>query len=117
MSGIADNTMQALHYAMGGLTARAEARATNISNAETPGFQAKTVDFETTLAAALKSGRRTDVSAPTVSNKDNIPDALGNTVDLEKEMVEMLADDVLYEAMISGFNAKIKNLRTAIGGR
>ncbi len=108
--------MQSMQYAMSGLTARAEVRANNIANAETPGFQAKQLNFESALKAALKNGRgMASADSPVISNRNTLPNIMGNTVELELETTEMLADDILYQAMINGWNSKAKNLRIAMG--
>ncbi len=116
MTGISDNAMQSMQYAMSGLSARAEVRANNIANAETPGFVAKSLDFESTLKAALTSGKSAENAGPAIiSARDTLPNIFGNTVELELETTEMLSDDILYQAMINSWNSKAKNLRIAMG--
>ncbi|MFV1989185.1 MAG: flagellar basal body rod protein FlgB [Acidimicrobiales bacterium] len=116
MAGISDNAMQSMQYAMSGLTARAELRANNIANAETPGFLAKQLDFESTLKAALENGDgAASAGSAIISNRNTLPNIMGNTVELELETTEMLSDDILYQAMINGWNAKARNLRIAMG--
>ena len=113
---IADMHMQAMHYALDGLARRGEVRAHNVGNAETPGYQAAGVDFESALADALV---RRDVAATRPAGmylRPTLPDIHGNTVDLEIETVEMLEDGLLTEAMSSSYSAKVNRLRNAMGG-
>lgn len=117
MTGISDRTMQAVHYALSGLATRAEVRAANVANAETPGYQARSVDFESALAAALDGDDPSSAGSPAVGLKDNLPDIHGNTVELEQETIDMMSDDILYEAMVNAWNAKARNLRLAMGGQ
>jgi flagellar basal-body rod protein FlgB len=117
MSGIGDVTMAAIEYTLGGLAQRADVRANNMANSNTPGFQASTVSFESALESALSRGDVTEAAAPQVVGAPGTPDAQGNTVQIENEMVEGMKDNLAYEAMISSYNAKLGIIRTAIGGQ
>jgi flagellar basal-body rod protein FlgB len=50
---LVDPTQRILASALDGLTLREQAVAANLSNIDTPGYQAETVDFETELQAQL----------------------------------------------------------------
>jgi flagellar basal-body rod protein FlgB len=52
MAGISDLTMATTQYALDGLAERANARANDIANDNTPGFQARGVSFESALAGS-----------------------------------------------------------------
>ncbi len=122
MSGVnlGDGVFDVTSYAMTGLTRRAELRANNIANAETPNFRAKTVDFESILSQRLRGGDVTDLrSGPAgiETLRDNYVDVNGNSVDLEVETTEMIQDNLMFQAVINGFNYKADILRSAIGGR
>ncbi len=114
---IADDTMKVAYQAMGGLAHRQKVRANNIANAETPGFRARDVPFEAELARQIGTGGLNRPVATPVTVRDTLPDIHGNTVELEVEMVEMLEDQVRFDAMVSAFDHKIRVLRSAIGGR
>ena len=116
MSGIGDVTMAAIEYTLGGLAQRAEVRSNNVANSNTPGFQASTVSFESALESALSGGDVARASTPQVVSAGGSPDAQGNTVQIENEMVEGMKDNLAYEAMINSYNAKLGIIRTAIGG-
>jgi flagellar basal-body rod protein FlgB len=113
---LADRTMQAVEYALSGLAARADVRANNIANAETPGFKASRLDFESELRNALRDGDVDDVGTFSKSLANTIPDAFGNTVNLELETTEMTKDNLMVQALVNGYNYKVGLLRTAIGG-
>lgn len=117
MSLIGDVTMGAMEYALDGLAARSAARAHNVANMNTPGFQGQTVSFESALAAALSDGDLSDVTAPATVEQPGEPDALGNTVRLEDELVGGIKDNLLFQALVQGYTYKLDALRIAITGR
>jgi len=112
---ISDRTMAAAEYALRGLTTRADVRAHNMANANTPGFRAQRVDFESALRGALTTGDPARTAAPAPQPGVDLPGANGNTVSVETEMVGMLRDNLLRDAMVNAFNHKAQMLRTALG--
>lgn len=111
-----DVTAQTALSAIDGVSLRGEVRANNIANANTPGYRAEHVPFETALADALQRGepaaaRFEPVASPSMVGPD------GNSVDLETEMVGGMKDGLLRQAMINGFNFKTGQLRVAMGGQ
>jgi flagellar basal-body rod protein FlgB len=117
LGGIDDLTMATAQYALDGLAQRANSRANNIANMNTPGFRASGVSFEAALSSALQNGSVPADSRITTYAKPGTPDAQGNTVSLENEMVEGVKDSLTYESMVNGFNYKVGVLRQAIGGK
>lgn len=114
---IADDTMKVVHQALNGLSHRAKVRANNIANAETPGYLARDVPFEAELRRQMTGGDVDRTVRTPVTLRNTLPDIHGNTVELQVEMVEMLEDDVRFDAMVGAYSHKIQVLRTAIGGR
>ncbi|HVL98961.1 MAG TPA: hypothetical protein VM324_06700 [Egibacteraceae bacterium] len=114
MSG---DVLAAIEYAVRGLSRRADVRAHNVANVNTPGFRAGRVDFESNLRAALASGSPERAAAPAVRPDPSLPNPSGSTVDLENEIVGMMKDNLLRDAMVNSYNAKVGMLRAAIGGR
>lgn len=110
-----DLTMQAIEYALDGLSMRSEVIGNNVANSELPGFRPSRVSFEDRLARALGTGEISSTSAPTVSE---VPGAVNgvNEVSLEDEMVEMVKTGLLRDAMVSAYNFKNGQLRTATRG-
>lgn len=114
---IPDITTGVVEYALGGLATRAEVRADNVANMNTPGFRASSVTFESALAEALDEGDLSDLAGPAVGIKPGAPDPHGNTVSLETEMIEGIKDNLAFEAFINSFNHKVTVTRTAIRGQ
>lgn len=103
---------------------RQEAIAANIANAETPGYRRMDIsaDFTTELRASIKAGGRSgslsSISPRLVedSHASSVrPD--GNSVEIEKELVEMNRNTVEYEFMADLVSRNIKQLKMAITGR
>lgn len=115
MLPISDSTMRAVEYALDGLKLRADTRAHNVANVNTPGFEAKQVDFESTLRSAIAT-RSGQAPAPNVVPGEGMPNAQGNTVDLEGELVGLMKDNLMRDAMVNAYNFKVNVLRTAING-
>ena len=129
-----DRTLQASRAALSGLTRRQHVIANNIANADTPGFGASEVDFETTLSKAVKQQQparitlaRTDarhlgvqqanVSAvePTIRQQTGRQARLdGNNVDIEGEMARLAESQITYSAVTQATNSKLAGLRTAV---
>ena len=107
----------AVEQALRGLEVRGNVRAHNVANVNTPGFRAQRVDFETSLRSAIAQGDPARAGEAEVLPGAGLPDAHGNTVDLEEELVGMMKDNMLRDAMVAGFNYKVGLLRTVIGGR
>ena len=121
---IADRTMKSIEYALSGLQARADVRANNIANAETPGYLSQRLDFESSLKTALADDdvdqlRAQDLGGPKSFHKalrNTIPDPHGNSVNLELETTEMTKDNLMVQALVNGYNYKVGMLRSAISG-
>ncbi len=121
---------------------RQQVIASNMANADTPGYQAKAVDFATVLARATGDagggghaavprvalqatqrghvGRSADSGAVVVSSADAIesspaqPSIDGNTVDLDAERAAFADNTVRYEASFIFLNHQIKTLMSAV---
>ncbi|XQW85799.1 flagellar basal body rod protein FlgB [Thalassotalea piscium] len=108
----------------------AEVIASNIANADTPGYKAKGMDFKTALAQAAskhQSGMsrthekhfdvRTEMNNSVDYRVPNQPDTGdGNTVDVQVERNLYLENSMHYQASLQFLNGKIKGLRKAITG-
>ncbi len=108
----------------------AEVIASNIANADTPGYKAKGMDFKTALAQAAskqQSGMsrthekhfdvRTEMNNGVEFRTPNQPDTGdGNTVDAQMERNLYLENSMHYQASIQFLNGKIKGLKQAISG-
>ena len=120
---------------------RTEVLANNLANADTPGFQARDIDFRKVLAAASNSagaagnvalqaptpgqigpgqtgaGSTTAAATPLSWRNPTQPSMDGNTVDEQVEQAAFAANGVHYQASLSFITAQIRMLRTAIEGQ
>jgi len=110
---------------------RTEVLASNLANADTPGYLARDVDFRKALAAAGGNGDGSlPLAAPTPGQVDPVaqardtlayrvptqPSMDGNTVDAQQEQAAFAANSVHYQASMAFITAQIRMLRTAISG-
>lgn len=91
--------------------------ASNIANADTPGYKTQDFDFESQLHAALQSP---DDAAPAPPNISPVPGLRvkndGNNVDLDRE-ARLLSENALRFSMATNFlRSQLKDLHTAIQG-
>jgi flagellar basal-body rod protein FlgB len=100
---VSDAVSEVLHTALDGLTMRQNVTANNIANLDTPNFRATSVDFETSLRAAIDSGQVSDDVMPSVNVQamptDTPVGANGNNVDLRKEEVAMIQTQYQYQVL------------------
>jgi len=113
---------------------RAELIATNIANADTPGYKAKDIDF----ASALKAARSTQQSGNTMvrtndkhigggtrsmgsSESFRMPNQSdtgdGNSVDIQVERNLYTKNSLEYQASLQFMSGKISGLKKALGGQ
>jgi flagellar basal-body rod protein FlgB len=104
--------------------------AGNIANADTPGFQARDLDFKAALQQALSGNAgplQTDHPAHLDAGGTTADPALqyrvplqpsvdGNTVDVQTEQAAFMDSALRYQASISFLDGKLKSLLTAITG-
>ena len=102
---------------------RQEAIASNIANAETPGYHRLDVatDFATQLKAEINSGElatNPDRLQPHLAEDPTArsmrPD--GNTVEIERELLAMNNNSVQHEFLTDVVSANLKQLKMAITG-
>lgn len=103
---------------------RQEAIASNIANAETPGYRRVDLapDFANELRSCVEGGKLNTKSAsiqPAITEDRNArsvrPD--GNSVELERELLEMNRNSVEYDFLTEVVSRNIKQLKLAITGR
>lgn len=128
-----DKTMQALMTSLKFRQLRQEVHASNIANAETPGYKAKKLDFEEALARALDtdgqmnlntadakhfnvgSGGFNNLEPEVYEDPNGVVNPNGNTVDRDKEMADMAENKIMYDATVQLINKKMGLLKYAIG--
>ena len=110
---------------------RAEVIASNIVNADTPGYKAQGMNFKQALAQASQKQQmgmtrtnekhfdvRMELNNGMGYRVPNQPDTGdGNTVDVQVERNLYLENSLEYQASIQFLNGRIKGLRKAITGQ
>lgn len=131
MSNLFDKTTDSLGAAIQFRLLKQNVTASNIANAETPGYKAKKVDFEEALARAVdihglgrlsvddpdhfpvNGNSISKVRADVYENPDAAVNNDGNTVDLEREMAELAENNIVYKAAVQLINKKLAGLAYA----
>ena len=91
--------------------------ASNIANADTPGYKTQDFDFQAQLQATLNSPNQSAPAAPTMNPVQGLRVKNdGNNVDLDRE-ARLLAENALRFSMATNFlRSELKDLHTAISG-
>ncbi len=121
---LTDVTAEALERGLDGAHRRQRVIAQNLANIETPGYRAKSVDFEDQLAEAINgqraqraSGERPSLQCrPTVGFRNTPARGDGNTVDIEVETVELAKNSLHYKYRSRLLRKKLQMLHRAING-
>lgn len=120
--------------ALGLRAERQQVLATNIANADTPGYLARDIDFSATLAKATAgnaasgplalnttqaghqaaSGAGLSLGADLLYRVPTQPSLDGNTVDMDVERVNFADNSLHYEASLELLTGKIQGLRLAM---
>jgi flagellar basal-body rod protein FlgB len=131
-----DRLTSTLDFQAQALSLRAERQrliASNIANADTPGYQARDMDFATALRQASGELRPTSLAtsaaghmnvdrsatadaqllyaAPAMTNLDR------NTVDMDRERASFADNSVKYEATLRFINSSVSTMLAAIKGQ
>ena len=139
MSNSIDRLFDLHQTALGARAYRSQVLASNIANADTPGYQAREVDFKSTLAQALGGAPNVDAAAGSAMVRTSIrhmgaggtqgADAAqapliyrtvsqasidNNTVDVNVERAQFADNALRYEASLTFINSKIKGLLAAL---
>ena len=130
MSSINDNLFGLHTQALDLWQRRSEVLASNLANADTPGYLARDVDFKKALSSASGQNESLPMAItqqgqinPQAQAADQLafrtpglPTMDGNTVDTQVEQANFAANGVHYQASLSFITAQIHMLRTAITG-
>ena len=96
------------------VSARQKLVASNIANADTPGYQTKDVDFENELQSHMFGSKPNVIEVSGLKNKND-----GNNVDIDRE-ARLLAENALRFSVASQLaRSEVASIRTAIqeGGK
>ncbi|MFD2180281.1 flagellar basal body rod protein FlgB [Veronia pacifica] len=125
-----DKALGVHQYTVGVRAKRAETLASNLANANTPGYKAQDVNFEKALAAATSGakiglsrtdGRHIPATSNVVGEKmyriPNQPDTGdGNTVDAQVENNLFMQNALEYQASLDFLGSKFRNMTKALKG-
>lgn len=126
-----DNIFGIHEQAMQLRSQRSEVLASNLANADTPGYKARDFDFQKILQQqeTVASGHLKTTRAGHISHSDGlIPNTEmlyrqpqqastdGNTVEVETEQAEFSANAMRYQASLRFLDGRISSLKTAIRG-
>ena len=110
---------------------RSAVLASNIANADTPGFKARDIDFRSVLGRAsgdqlaLKTthGMHLNTAAASTAKSEllyripNQPSLDGNTVDTQIEQAEFAENAVRYQSTLTFLSGRFSSLKLAIKGQ
>ncbi|AVF34771.1 MULTISPECIES: flagellar basal body rod protein FlgB [Rahnella] len=134
-----DKLNAALQFQQEALNLRAQRQeilSANIANADTPGYQARDIDFASQLQKVMEQGRASEsgmslsltsdrhIAASNVSPADmdlmyRIPDqpsADGNTVDMDRERTNFADNSVRYQTDLTVLGGQIKGMMSVLQG-
>jgi flagellar basal-body rod protein FlgB len=134
MANSLDATLQFHAEAMNLRALRQQVLASNIANADTPGYKARDIDFTKSLQNAVSGREPASELARTVKGHLASPQSAaaaagpllyrqvvqpsldGNTVDMDVERAQFAENAVRYEANLMFLNSQLKSLLSAIQG-
>lgn len=130
--GIHEQALQVRHK-------RNEVLATNIANADTPGYKAQDIDFKAVLSQSAAAGQTSQLAMHTTNSahigaaqdarSDDLPMDLkyrvptqpsedGNTVDTHKEQAEFADNAMRYQATLQFLGSRFSGMKSVLqGGR
>jgi flagellar basal-body rod protein FlgB len=111
-----DMTVSALHTALSGLSLRQRVIADNIANIETPGYQARRVQFEDALQNAVGAGTSPAEVAPSIGKSLEPTRENGNNVNLDRETLLNIDTNLRYQLGIRAVDDRFGLLKEAIKG-
>ena len=111
-----DDTMKILEKMLDVSAFRQKVLASNIANADTPGYKAKDISFQKELDRAIEGSKGQDYeiyeTVTTMPNRD------GNTVNLDIEMAKVAENTLIYNAATQLMTIKMRMIKDVIkGGR
>ncbi|WP_353683633.1 flagellar basal body rod protein FlgB [Thermodesulfovibrio sp. 3907-1M] len=110
-----DTTIKILEKVMDICAYRQKILASNIANADTPGYKAKDINFQEELKRAFENDTET---YKVIEASTTMPNRDGNTVNIEVEMTKLAETMLMYNTATQLISTRIRMLKDAIkGGR
>ena len=133
MANSLDTSLQFHVEALNLRALRQQVLASNIANADTPGYKARDIDFGKSLEAALAgrtqttslattaerhltAGQQGAAGGPVLYRKPVQPSLDGNTVDMDVERAQFAENAIHFEANLMFINSQLKTMLAAIQG-
>jgi flagellar basal-body rod protein FlgB len=110
-----DTTQLSLESAMRGSMLDQTYLANNLANADTPGFQAQTINFQGELQSAMQAGRPPGSVSFSASPEGGVSSADGNGVSAEQTSAQIAENGLLYQDLSHVAAAREQIMLTAIG--
>ncbi|MFE4810935.1 flagellar basal body rod protein FlgB [Peribacillus simplex] len=124
------NTFQSLENALNYSNVKQKVISQNIANSDTPNYKAKEVNktqsFKAELESSLESYRTDELhftfksegnhASQIVTQKNVRYNNNGNSVDVDKEMTELAANQIYYNAVADRLSGKFQSLQNVIRG-
>jgi len=107
-------TINVLGYALDALGQSEQVIAGNVANDQTPGYTAKTYDFQSALQAAIASGGTATLS-PTEGLSPAPAGTDGNNVNLSQQLVNLSQDQLQTQAVSDALSTQFQILGDAMG--
>lgn len=123
-----DLSYQVLKNALDASSMRQNAISSNIANVNTTGYKAENVEFESELQKALGEngitmtstnekhfgGSAAYVSPQAVTDNSTSMNENGNNVDIDKQMVDLSANEIYYSGLVDQLNIKLSSMSYVI---
>jgi flagellar basal-body rod protein FlgB len=122
-----NRALTAAKRALDGLTRRQEVISSNLANVDTPGYTAKQLNFESALRSELSRSGSLDLQSTqaghlspaeqggrlmqVINRPGGTPRADGNTVDIDRELLEMSETSLRFETLTTLLNKRYSLLR------
>ncbi|MGE7760669.1 flagellar basal body rod protein FlgB [Peribacillus sp. NPDC097895] len=124
------NTFQSLENGLNYSTTKQRVISQNIANSDTPNYKAKEVDktqsFKAELTSSIESYRTDErhfnfkseeSHSPHIVTKKNVQyNNNGNSVDVDKEMTDLAANQIYFNAVSDRLSGKFQSLENVIRG-
>ena len=107
--------IDALQFAIDGVSASENATSNNIANAQTPGYTDTEVSFQSSLEHAL-AGSAPVVATTTTTPSSAPPASNGNNVDIGAELIAAQREALQFQTESESINAQFRLIAGASGG-
>jgi flagellar basal-body rod protein FlgB len=104
-----DNVGASIEQYMNLVSTRQKLVASNIANADTPGYQTKDIDFHSEFQSQMSGMKPNVVEVSGLKNKND-----GNNVDMDREARQLAENALRFSVASSMAHSEISTIRTAI---